>query len=74
MPKDLLGREIRTGDYVVFHNRLYEVKQAGHRTSISIELVEKMKTTRPVRKQARETCLVSKGEVMTWLLKKGNKE
>ena len=40
MPRDLLNREIRTGDYVVFNNRLYEVKQAGHRSSVSIELVE----------------------------------
>lgn len=73
MPRDLLNREIRTGDYVVFHNRLYEVKQASHRSSVSIELVEKSATTRAVRKQANQTCLVSKGDVMTWLLKKDSK-
>ena len=72
MAKDLLGREIKVGDYVIFHNRLYEVKQTCQRSSISIELVEKLKTTRAVRKQAKETCIVSKGDVMKWLLTKGN--
>lgn len=85
MPKDLLGRDIQKGDYVVFHNLLYEVKEVGERTptfgyqgrshgpsSILIELVEKSKTTRPKRKMAHETCRVSKGEVTKWLLTKGD--
>jgi len=85
MPKDLLGREISKGDYVVFHNLLYEVKEVNERTtsfghldrrygqaSILIELVEKSKTTRPKRKMSNETCLVSKGEVTKWLLTRNN--
>jgi len=72
MAKDILGREIKTGDYVVFYNRLYEVKQTCQRSSVSIELVEKLRTTRAVRKQASEMCIVSKGDVMKWMLTKGS--
>jgi len=72
MPKDMLGREIKTGDYVVFYSRLYEVKQTWRRSSVSIELVLKLKTTRPVRKMASEMCVVSKVDVMKWLLTRGS--
>lgn len=72
MPKDVLGREVRTGDYVVYHSRVYEVKEANNRSSVSIELAEPH-TSRPIRKQANATCLVSKGDVMIWLLKKDSK-
>jgi hypothetical protein len=70
MARDILGREITVGEYVVFHNRLYEVKESGARTSILIELVEKTKSTRPVRKMAKNVCVVSKGAVTTWMLLK----
>jgi len=68
----MLGREIKVGDYVISYNRLYEVKHADHRSSVSVELVEKLKNTRAVRKQASGMCVVSKGDVMKWLLTKGN--
>jgi len=71
---DLLGRPISPGDYVVSYNGLYEVIELDDRSrsfpEVRICLVIKNKTTRPVRRLANELCLVPKGDVTLWLLKR----
>ncbi len=75
LPLDYLGREIRPGDYVFYYNNLYEVLEIPKRIigpgigQIKIILFNKAKTTRPVRKCSRETCLVDKNDVLVWQIK-----
>lgn len=66
---DMLDRNISVDDYVVFHNNLYQVLETrGH--YVKMILVHKSKTTKPVTKYSKHCCIVHKGDVMFWLLKK----
>jgi hypothetical protein len=72
MITDVLGREMQKDDYVVFHNRLYQVQGFyEHRmTMVKLLQVEKSKTTKEVLKLARECCIVPKDDVLIYLLKR----
>ena len=77
MITDLLDREIKLDNYVVFHNNLYQVKGLGkdlNRPSgsgqVRILLIDKSPTTRSVVKYSKDLCLVPEGDVLFWMLKK----
>jgi hypothetical protein len=74
MSVDVLGREIKQDDFVVYYSKLYQVQRIFPVMSnnfVRIILVEKAKTTKAVNKLARECCLVDKDEVLIYLLKNG---
>lgn len=76
MITDIIDREIKIDDYVVFHNNIYKVLALGReRTdgvgSVKIMLAKPSKTTRPVIKYSKDLCLLHKEDILIWLLKGG---
>lgn len=66
MITDIIDREIKLDDYVVFHNNIYKVLGVG---SVKIMLAKPSPTTRPVVKYSKDLCLLHKEEVLIWVLK-----
>lgn len=71
---DMIDREIRIDDYVVFYSNIYQVKGLGKarengRGSLKMILMDKSNTTRAVTKYSKDVCLVDKEDVVMWLLK-----
>jgi hypothetical protein len=71
---DMIDREIRVDDYVVFYSNIYQVKGLGKarengRGSLKMILMDKSNTTRAVTKYSKDVCLVDKEDVVMWLLK-----
>lgn len=74
MAVDIVGREIKVDDFVVYYSKLYQVHGVSTMHSnnfVRIMLVEKAKTTKTVNKLARECCLVDRDAVLVYLLKNG---
>ena len=67
---DMLGREIKTDDYVVSFNLLYRVVLPVGRQS-RIMLFHHSRTTKPILRASNQLCLVPKEDVTMWLLKYG---
>lgn len=76
-PTDLIDRELVPGNYVVFHNNIYQVRGTGkaHPTTgkgqVKIMLLNPSKSTRPVTKYSGDLCKLDSAEVTFWALKKG---
>ena len=74
IPRDFFNRELSVGDYVISYNNLYEVKglpeYQNRRGMVYVMLVNKSKSTKPLWRAARDTCIVSKEDVMIWMLTK----
>ena len=73
---DIMDRPIQPRDFVVFYNRIYQVKAIPVTTTdcyrqVRIVLIDPSKTTKPVSKYSREMCLLDGDEVLLWMLKKG---
>ena len=80
MARDMIGREIKEEDYVVYYNNLYEVIKTipniygksrnpnRQFTRVSIKLLDPSRTTKSVKKWDHEVCIVPKDEVLIWLL------
>jgi hypothetical protein len=71
---DMIDREIRVDDYVVFYSNIYQVKGLGKARengsgSLKMILMDKSNTTRVVTKYSKDVCLVDKEDVVMWLLK-----
>lgn len=76
MITDLIDREIKVDDYVVFHNNIYKVLGLGKARgnglgSVKIMLAKPSKTTRPVTKFSKDLCILHKEDILIWLLKGG---
>lgn len=75
--EDMLGREIKEDDYVVYYSNIYQVKERlgvpkdNRPGMLSICLVDKSKTTKPVKKYSHDMCIVSKEDVLIWKIKRG---
>jgi hypothetical protein len=74
MITDLIDREIKIDDYVVFHNNIYKVLGLGKARgnglgSVRIMLAKPSKTTRPVVKYSKDLCILAKEDVLIWMLK-----
>lgn len=73
---DIIDREIKVEDFVVFHNNIYKVLGVGKARgngagSVRIMLAKPSKTTRPVTKFSKDLCILHKEDVLIWLLKGG---
>jgi hypothetical protein len=74
MITDIIDREIKIDDYVVFHNNIYKVlglgkERPGGVGSVRIMLAKPSKTTRPVVKYSKDLCILHKEDILIWLLK-----
>jgi len=84
---DMLGRHIEPGQYVVYYSNIYQVVDllgAGDgcdfRTCararigsglVRIKLVDASKTTKSVKKNSHEMCIIDTDDVLVWKLKRG---
>jgi hypothetical protein len=74
--KDMLGRNLAVGDFVVFYTNLYQVIDLGRSTPsdhgyVKIMIHPSSKTSKPVRKYSREMVQVPASDVTLHLLKNG---
>jgi hypothetical protein len=73
---DMLGREIKVGDYVVFTNRVYQVlkvvEKQRHRflRDVNIKLINPSPSTRAINKYSQDLVVVPAEDVVFHLLKK----
>ena len=75
MVTDMLDREIKIGDFVVFYANIYKVLALSRGRGngygdVKIELISKSATTKPVKKPSKDMCIVDTGAVLFWILKK----
>jgi hypothetical protein len=73
---DIIDREIKVDDYVVFYNNIYKVQSLGREGTngagmVRMILAKPSKTTKPVRKYSKELCILHKEDILIWLLKGG---
>ena len=76
MITDIIDREIKVDDYVVFYNNIYKVLGTGKANSsgggyVRMILAKPSKTTKPVSKYSKEMCILHKEDILIWLLKGG---
>ena len=74
--KDMLGRDLAVGDFVVFYTNLYQVTALGSPSPsghgyTKIMIHPPSKTSKPVRKYSREMVQVPAADVTMHLLKNG---
>lgn len=75
-PVDLLLRPLSVDDYVVLFNNIYQVRELlGHVYNgnglVRIVLVDKSKTTKSVKKNSKDMCIIDKEDVLIWKIKRG---
>jgi len=73
--KDMIGRELKVDDFVVFYSNIYRVKALGKANATGAGTVQIMiwnggETARPVKKHSKEMAIINKDDVLIWLLKK----
>jgi hypothetical protein len=78
MITDMIDREIKVDDWVVFYSNLYRVRALGKANAngagtVQILLWSGGITARPVKKHSKEMAIVDRNDVLIWLLKKGYK-
>ena len=75
MITDMIDREIKIDDWVVFYSNLYRVKALGKASVTGAGTVQLMiwdggETARPVKKNSKDMAIINKDDVLIWLLKK----
>ena len=75
MITDMIDREIKVDDWVVFYSNLYRVKALGKASATGAGTVQLMiwdggETARPVKKNSKDMAIINKDDVLIWLLKK----
>lgn len=75
-PLDIIGRPIKTGDFVAFYSNVYKVIGTGKPGTsgsgpVRIILAEPSKTTKSAIKYSKDMCVIPAEDVTIWLLKKG---
>jgi hypothetical protein len=75
MIKDMIGRELRVDDFVVFYSNIYRVKSLGKehpansgRGTVRLMIWNGGATARPVTKYSRDIALLPMGDVLNWML------
>jgi hypothetical protein len=73
MIKDMIGRELKVDDFVVFYSNIYRVKSFGKATSAGDGQVRLLiwnggKTAKPVTKWSRDIALLPMADVLNWML------
>ena len=80
MITDMIDREIRVDDWVVFYSNLYRVKALGLDRNnrygsgmVQIMIWNGGQSAKPVKKNSKEMAIIDRNDVLIWLLKKGHK-
>jgi hypothetical protein len=75
MIKDMIGRELKVDDFVVFYSNIYRVKGFGReypagssRGVVKIMIWNGGKTAKPVTKHCSEIALLPMADVLNWML------
>ena len=73
MIKDMIGRELKVDDFVVFYSNIYRVKSLGKATGdgdgqVRLLIWNGGKTAKPVTKWSRDIALLPIGDVLNWML------
>ena len=75
MIKDMIGRELKVDDFVVFYSNIYRVKSLGReypvnsgRGQVKLMICNGGKTAKPVNKQSYNVALLPIGDVINWML------
>ena len=73
MIKDMIGREIKVDDFVVFYSNIYRVKSlgtahpSGHGT-VRLMIWNGGVSAKPVTKHSSDVALLPMGDVLNWML------
>lgn len=80
MITDMIDREIKVDDWVVFYSNLYRVKALGKDRNnqynsgmVQIMIWNGGESARPVKKNSKDMAIIDRNDVLIWLLKKGHK-
>ena len=80
MITDMIDREIRVDDWVVFYSNLYRVKALGLDRNnrygsgmVQIMIWNGGQSAKPVKKNSNDMAIIDRNDVLIWLLKKGHK-
>lgn len=71
MARDMLNRELAVDDFVVFTNRIYQIKGfsiSGHLAKIM--LLHKSPSTSAVTKSCHQMCLLNADDMLIYMLTK----
>jgi hypothetical protein len=73
MITDMIGRELKVDDFVVFYSNIYRVKGLGKargdgRGSVKLMIWNGGVTARPVNKFSKDVALLPMGDVLNWML------
>ena len=78
MITDMIDREIRVDDWVVFYSNLYRVKALGLDRNnrygsgmVQIMIWNGGESAKPVKKNSKDMAIIDRNDVLIWLLKKG---
>jgi hypothetical protein len=76
MITDIINREIKVDDFVVFYSNVYQVKslgkaQAGGRGTVRILIWNGGATARPVTKFSKDMAVLDKNHVLLWHISQG---
>ena len=71
MCKDIIGREIAVGDYVVYYSNIYKVLELYSTGYAKIILAHRSKTTSSVKKYSKEMAILDPAHVTMWMLTNG---
>jgi hypothetical protein len=75
---DMIDREIKVDDWVVFYSNLYRVRALGKASATGAGTVQIMiwnggRFAKPVKKNSKDMAIIDRNDVLIWLLKKGYK-
>ena len=78
MITDMIDREIRVDDWVVFYSNLYRVQALGKDRNNGSGMVKIMiwnggQSAKPVKKNSKDMAIIDRNDVLIWLLKKDHK-
>lgn len=80
MITDMIDREIRVDDWVVFYSNLYRVKALGLDRNnrygsgmVQIMIWDGGQSAKPVKKNSKDMAIIDRNDVLIWLLKKDHK-
>ena len=76
MITDMIDREIRVDDWVVFYSNLYRVKALGKDPNnrygsgmVQIMIWNGGQSAKPVKKNSKDVAIIDSNAVLIWLLK-----
>lgn len=67
---DLIGRELKVGDHVVFYNNVYRILSFRGKHEAVIFLSNPSPTTKKKTCLTKHLALLPEGDVLFWLIKK----